>query len=98
MVRKVRLTIKADKKFDEILEYLDKEFGKPSTNKFIERTYSFFDLIIKHPQIRRIEDKEKGIYGFVLEKPITIFYRYTHQEVVILYFFDTRMNPKNRHK
>jgi len=60
MVRKVRLTKKADKRFDEILEYLNKEFGKSTVTKFIERTYSFFDLIVQHPHIGRIEDKKRG--------------------------------------
>ena len=96
MVRKLRLTKKADKRFDEILEYLDKEFGKYAATKFIERTYSFFNLIVEHPQIGRIEDKRKGIYGFVLEKPVTVFYRFTNQEVVIINFFDNRMNPKRK--
>ena len=97
MVRKIRLTKKADKRFDEILEYLDKEFGKLTATKFIERTYSFFDLISEHPQIGRIEDKIKGIYGFVLEKPVTVFYRFTNKEVVILNFFDNRMSPKRKY-
>lgn len=94
MVRRIRLTKKADKRFDEILEYLDNEFGKSTATKFIERTYSFFDLISEHPQIGRIEDKSKGIYGFVLNKPVTVFYRFTTEEVVILNFFDNRTNPK----
>ena len=97
MVRKIRLTKKADKRFDEILEYLDQEFGKSTATKFIERTYSFFDLIAEHPQIGRIEDKIKGIYGFVLEKPVTDFYRFTNKEVVILNFFDNRTNPKRKY-
>lgn len=97
MVRKIRLTKKADKRFDEILEYLDKEFGKSTATKFIERTYSFFDLIAEHPRIGRIEDKIKGIYGFVLEKPVTVFYRFTNKEVVILNFFDNRTNPKRKY-
>jgi len=93
MVRKIRLTKKADKRFDEILEYLNKEFGKSTATKFIERTYSFFDLISEHPQIGRIEDKSKGIYGFVLNRPVTVFYRFTNKEVVILNFFENRTNP-----
>jgi plasmid stabilization system protein ParE len=97
MVRKIRLTKNADKRFDEILEYLNKEFGKPTATKFIERTYSFFDLIAEHPQIGRIEDKRKGIYGFVLEKPVSVFYRFNNQEVVIINFFDNRMNPKRKY-
>ena len=96
MVRKIRLTKQADQRLDEILEYLDQQFGKSTSKKFIKRTYSFFNLIAEHPQIGRIEDKSKGIYGFVLEKPVTVFYRFTNNEVVILNFFDNRMNPSNK--
>lgn len=98
MVREIRLTKKADRRFDEILEYLDKEFGKSTATKFIERTFSFFDLISEHPQIGRIEDKRKGIYGFVLNKPVTVFFRFTNKDVVILNFFDNRMNPKRKYQ
>ena len=96
MARKIRLTKKADRRFDEIVDHLNKKFGKTTTVRFIERTYSFFDIIIDFPNIGTIEDREKGIYGFVIEKPVTIFYRYTDSEIIILNFFDNRMNPKKR--
>ena len=98
MVRKIRLTKKADKRFDEILEHLNNEFGRTTATKFLERTYLFFDLLVEHPQIGRIEDKNRGIYGFVLEKPVTVFYRFNNKEVVILNFFDNRTNPKKKGK
>jgi len=98
MVRKIRFTKKANKRFDEILTYVDRKFGRATAIKFIERTYSFFDVIVEHPQIGRLEDRQKDIYGFVLEKPVTIFYRFNDKEVVVLNFFDNRMNPKKRGK
>ncbi len=73
MVRKIRLTKRADKRFDDIFKYLDAEFGRFTAIRFLERTYSFFDVIAQFPQIGRIEDRQKGIYGFVLEKTVTIF-------------------------
>ena len=96
MARKIKLTKKADDRFDEIVDYLNKKFGKTTAVRFIERTYSFFDIIIDFPNIGTVEDREKGIYGFVIEKPVTIFYRYTDNEIIILNFFDNRMNPKKR--
>ena len=38
-------------------------------------------------------NKEKGIYGFVLEKPVSVFYRVDNKEVIILNFFDNRSGP-----
>lgn len=96
MARKVRLAKKANKRFDEILKYLDREFGRASAIKFIERTYSFFDIITDFPNIGTVEDDKKGIYASVIEKQVAIFYRYTKKEIIILNFFDQRMNPKNR--
>jgi plasmid stabilization system protein ParE len=97
MARKIKLTKKADERFDEIIKYLGNEFGKSTASRFIERTYSFFDIVIKFPQLGRIEDKEKAIYGFVLEKPITVFYIFNEKQVVILNFFDNRMNPRKKY-
>ena len=85
---------KADKKFDEILDYLNGDFGRASALKFIERTYLFFDIITDFPNIGTIEDSKKGIYGFVIEKRVTIFHKYTKREVIILIFFGNRRNPK----
>jgi plasmid stabilization system protein ParE len=98
MARKVRLTRRADTKLDNILIHLNKEFGVTTVDRFLKRLYSFFDIIIEFPQIGTINDREKGIYGFVLEKQVTVFYRFTEKEVVIINFFETRRDPKNKSK
>jgi len=71
-------------------------FGSATSRKFVKRTYSFFSIIANFPEIGMLEDSDKGIYGFVLEKPVTIFYRLTKKEVIILNFFDSRMSPDKR--
>jgi plasmid stabilization system protein ParE len=98
MARKVRITKRADNKLDNILIHLNKEFGVTTVDRFLMRLYSFFDVIIEFPQIGTINDKEKGIYGFVLEKQVTVFYRFTEKEVVIINFFETRKDPRNKLK
>ncbi len=96
MVRRIRLAKKADFRLDEILVYLETEFGKKVAETFLLRTYSFFDVVAEFPKIGFVEDSERKIYAFVIEKQVTVFYRFTKKEIIILDFFDTRMNPKQR--
>ena len=96
MTRKVRLTRRASIKLNDIHNYLNHNFGNRIAERFLKRTYSLFDILIEFPQIGTLEDKQRGIYGFVIEKPVTIFYRDDDQEIVMLNFFDNRKNPKKK--
>ena len=96
MARRVRLTKRASRALTEILVHLENNFGNLVAKRFLKRTYSFFDILIDFPQIGTIEDKSKEIFGFVIEKPIALFYRFNEQEIIILNFFDNRMNPQKR--
>ena len=96
MARKVRWTKKAEKRFNKTLSYLDKKFGRSSVDKFISRTYGFLHILEDFSQIGTVEDKEKEIYGFVLEKPVTVFYRYTDTTIIILNFYDNRTDSAIR--
>lgn len=96
MVRKIKLTSKADKKFASVLLYLTGEFGAASAKKFLNRTQSFLNILADFPTIGTLEDKEKAIFAFVLEKQVTVFYRFDENQVIILDFFDTRTHPKKR--
>ena len=96
MARKIKLTNRAESKFGAIIFYIEANFDFLVAKKFVKRTYAFFDIVIDFPQIGLIEDHGKGIYGFVLAKQVTVYYRFTEKEVVILNFFDTRMRPSKR--
>jgi plasmid stabilization system protein ParE len=96
MARRLRLTKRASGRLSEILIHLEDNFGTLVAKRFLKRTYSFFDILTEFPQIGTLEDAEKGIYGFVIEKPITLFYRYNEREIVVLNLFDNRMNPQKR--
>lgn len=96
MARRVRLTKRASKKINNILTHLKNDFGDNIARKFLSRTDSFFEILVDFPQIGMLEDGKKGIYGFVIEKPITIFYRYDDNEVVVLNFFNNRSSPRKK--
>ncbi len=87
---------RADKKFDNILDYLMLEWGERVTNSFVTEVYNFLDILSEYPNIGTIEDKEKGIRAFTIVKQVNIFYKIYNNKIVILNFFDNRQDPTRK--
>ena len=92
--RKIIWTKRANKNFDKTLEYLENEFGSNVTKAFVLKTFKTLDILSEFPKIGTIEDKIKGVRGFVLSRHHTLFYRFTDDEIIILNLFSNKQNPK----
>jgi plasmid stabilization system protein ParE len=87
---------RADKRFDNILEYLEEEWGDHTTSLFVKKVYDFLDILSEFPEIGTIENKELNIRGFVIVKQLTIFYQIRNSKIIILNFYDNRQKPKTK--
>jgi plasmid stabilization system protein ParE len=96
MAKKITWTSRAIDRYNQVIEYLNKEWGEKVTRNFVQRTYTIIDLISEYPQIGSIEHAEKLIRGFVITKHNRLFYRETKDEIIILNFFDNRQNKKKK--
>ena len=96
MALEIKWSKKADQKFDKILEYLILNWGENVTKNFVKKVYDFLDILAEYPEIRSIENKEKGIRGFTIVKQVNIFYRIKDQNIILLDFFDKRQDPKKK--
>ena len=96
MALTIKWSKRADKKFDQILDYLSTEWGDQITKNFVKKVYDFLDLLIEYPEIGSIENKEKEIRGFTLVKQVNIFYRIKNNTIIILDFFDNRQDQKKK--
>jgi len=65
MALNIKWLIRADKKIDKIINYLNKEWNEKTTKIFVRKVYDFLDLVVEFPQIGSLEDKEKNIRGRV---------------------------------
>ena len=63
---------KADVKFREIIDYLDKNWGEKITSNFVNTVFDFLETLKSFPEIGPIEYQEKNIRGFVIVKQISI--------------------------
>jgi plasmid stabilization system protein ParE len=96
MALEIDWSSRADKKFDKILEYLVKEWGNKVTTSFVKKVYDFLDILSEFPEIGTLENKEKGIRGFVIIKQVSIFYIIRNNRIIILNFFDNRQRPAKK--
>jgi plasmid stabilization system protein ParE len=87
---------RADKKFDKILEYLSDEWGNRVTKSFVKKVYDFLDILSEFPDIGTLENKEKGIRGFVIIKQVCIFYTIRENRIIILNFCDNRQSHSKK--
>jgi len=96
MALKIYWTKRADKKFDQILDYLLEEWGESVAKAFTRKVYDFLDILPEFPEIGTIENKEKGIRGFTIIRQVNLFYRISGDKVILLNFFDNRQNPRKK--
>lgn len=94
---KITWTREASYNLNEIVDYLDREWGEEIANSFLKRLKDRINLISEYPESFSLIGKEQ-IRASVLIKQVTIFYSFDrkHDQITLLSIFDTRQNPDNR--
>ena len=75
MALEIEWTKRADKKFDTILAYLNRQWGEGVTGNFVKKVYDFLDILAEYPEIGTMEHKQKGVRGFTIIKHVGVFYK-----------------------
>ena len=60
-------TKRADYKFDQIILYLENEWGDRITSAFVKKVYDFLDILIESPGIGSMEHKERTFEDLQLQ-------------------------------
>lgn len=84
------------KKFGQIIEYLNTDWGESSVNIFVKNVYDFLDILKEFPEIGSIENHKLNIRGFVILKQLTLYYQVRADRIVLLNFYDNRQKPGKR--
>ncbi len=96
MVKTIVWNRRASNSFNDIISYLQSEWGDKVTRDFVKRTYQILDLLAAIPEMGSVEHQEKQIRGFVITKHNTLFYRVDEERLILLHFFDNRQDPKKK--
>ena len=86
----------AQKRLQEILVYIQEEFGDNAKQQFRSRTMDFTMILQEFPEMGTLEIKAKNLRGFQLTKQTRVYYRIKGEQITILTFFDSRQDPKKR--
>ncbi|WP_255070176.1 type II toxin-antitoxin system RelE/ParE family toxin [Lacihabitans sp. LS3-19] len=82
--------------FDKIIDYLVENWTLKVARDFILKVNAVVESIKTFPRIGKVVNLEKGIYGFVISKNTSIFYRFDYNTIYILNVFDNSLNPKKK--
>ena len=96
MALNIRWTIRADIKLDQLIIYLESEWGESVVKAFMRKLYDFLEILSEFPEIGSMQYPEKGIRGFALTKQVTIFYKIDSNQIILLDIFDNRSDPKKK--
>lgn len=97
MIYNIRWTVKSADTFDDIIDFIRLTWNEKIVEKFVKETFSFLEMISKHPTLfKSIDDIQirKGL----INKHISVFYQINENEIDLLYFWDNRKNPKRRRR
>jgi len=89
-------TTRADIKLDQLIIYLESEWGENVVKAFMRKLYDFLEILSEFPEIGSMQYPEKRIRGFALTKQVTIFYMIDSNHIVLLDIFDNRSDPNKK--
>jgi len=89
----VAFTKRAEKDFENISNYIEREFGSFSATRFKSRVVEFATILQVFPEIGTLEVADKNIRASVIHGRLKVFYRVKGQRIMVLRLFDTRQHP-----
>ena len=94
MSRNVIISKLAERKLEQLFEYLTQKWSIKVKNDFIKKLDKSISLIKEQPESFPSSEKSKGLRKCVITKQTTLFYRFNKEKIKIVTLFDTRQNPK----
>ena len=97
MAKEIIWTPRAEKTFEKIINYLEKNWNEKEIEKFIELTNNIIQTISHQPEIFR-HSKKIHIHEALITKHNILIYRIKEHSIDLIAFWDTRQNPKKKFK
>jgi len=96
MAYEIKWTKKAEKSFEQLVNYLEKNWSEKSAGKFVQITDKKLRLIAENPDIFPDLENKKGIKKGIITKQTSLYYRVYKKAIQLITFWDNRKNPEMR--
>jgi len=97
MAYKIIWLPKAEKRYDEIIAWLQDNWSDKEITSFISRTDEVLGLICVHPEAYKLSEK-KSVRQALITKHNLLLYRKKGNKIELITFFDTRQKPSKKFK
>lgn len=94
MALEIRVKKTFERNLQDLVDYLDTEWGIIVTDTFLNKLWRRIDLLVLHPSIGIASAKIKGVRSVPITKHNRLFYKVEGRFLVLLLLFDNRRNPK----
>lgn len=95
MAKEIIWSDKAEASFDQVIDYLNREWSKADIVHFVRKTYAILDLLERgNVSFRR--SKKKYVHEVLITKHNLLIYREQKGKNQLLSFFDTRQHPRKK--
>jgi plasmid stabilization system protein ParE len=94
MNRNIRLSKRASRNLEKLLDYLETEWSHKVKLAFIDKLDSGFTHLSQFPESHPKSNLKKDLHRFVLTRQTTIYYKFNSKSLFIVTLFDTRQSPK----
>jgi plasmid stabilization system protein ParE len=98
MVKKVKISKKANRRISEMAKYLEDKFSYQAADKLVDSFYETITKITEHPSRGRKSPTSETLYFMNMDSHRHVFYRTYGTTLSIVDVFDTRQNPDKRPK
>ena len=98
MSRAVILTKTAEKKLNQLFEYLLKDWNQKVKSDFVKKLDKNIESIRITPEMFPESEIKLGLHKCVITKQTTLYYRFNSRKIIIVTIFDTRQNPNTLQK
>lgn len=98
MSRKVVISKTAEKKLDQLFDFLILKWSVAVKRKFVQKLDASIEIIKKQPESFPESKKGKGLRKCVITKQTTLYYRYNSERIHVVTIFDTRQAPNKLDK
>lgn len=93
MSRDVRLSKKAAKRLDDLLDFLEERWSSKVKANFIQKFDATLKHIQLHPESFPASEMIPGLRKCVVTKQTTFYYKYSEINIDIIAIFDNRQDP-----
>lgn len=98
MKRKIVLTKTAEKRLNDLLEYLENDWSATVKLRFISKLEQRLEIVKDKPEAFPVSTVKKGLYKCVITRQTTVYYTYNEIKIYILTVFDNRQDPNKLKK